>query len=111
MLVVCLSLPSYRPGRDCASSPTRRSSDLDDFGGEVQGHHVLRRRTAVRRPGKVSKGPPRQASARMCARLPDAGAPSRSEEHTSELQSLTNHVCRLLLEKTTKKDTKAHQSN
>src|SRR5262249_40201026 len=27
--------------------------------------------------------------------------PSRSEEHTSELQSLTNLVCRLLLEKTT----------
>src|SRR5258706_4429896 len=26
-------------------------------------------------------------------------APNRSEEHTSELQSLTNLVCRLLLEK------------
>src|SRR5258706_7195739 len=31
----------------------------------------------------------------------------RSEEHTSELQSLTNLVCRLLLEK--KKKTKEHQ--
>src|SRR5437016_9302632 len=29
----------------------------------------------------------------------------RSEEHTSELQSLTNLVCRLLLEKKKKKDT------
>src|SRR5262249_61466760 len=28
-----------------------------------------------------------------------ADAPMRSEEHTSELQSLTNLVCRLLLEK------------
>src|SRR5438093_5264775 len=27
------------------------------------------------------------------------GEPERSEEHTSELQSLTNLVCRLLLEK------------
>src|SRR5437016_10658400 len=27
------------------------------------------------------------------------GGPDRSEEHTSELQSLTNLVCRLLLEK------------
>src|SRR5438046_6003474 len=27
------------------------------------------------------------------------GAPTRSEEHTSELKSLTNLVCRLLLEK------------
>src|SRR5438093_1975704 len=34
-------------------------------------------------------------------------APSRSEEHTSELQSLTNLVCRLLLEKK-KKKTKNH---
>src|SRR5258706_7449616 len=33
--------------------------------------------------------------ARLCDRL-------RSEEHTSELQSLTNLVCRLLLEKKTK---------
>src|SRR5437016_6532484 len=32
--------------------------------------------------------------------------PQRSEEHTSELQSLTNLVCRLLLEK--KKDTQNH---
>src|SRR2546430_10785153 len=29
-----------------------------------------------------------------------AGSPSRSEEHTSELQSQSNLVCRLLLEKT-----------
>src|SRR5438093_7126015 len=33
----------------------------------------------------------------------------RSEEHTSELQSLTNLVCRLLLEK--KKNMKANRSN
>src|SRR5438046_4046116 len=32
----------------------------------------------------------------------------RSEEHTSELQSLTNLVCRLLLEKKKKKKTKKH---
>src|SRR5258706_10358914 len=30
---------------------------------------------------------------------PDNAARARSEEHTSELQSLTNLVCRLLLEK------------
>src|SRR5437016_11486346 len=38
---------------------------------------------------------------RLCASV-TASAYSRSEEHTSELQSLTNLVCRLLLEK--KKD-------
>src|SRR5438093_7020052 len=34
---------------------------------------------------------------------PRSGFLSRSEEHTSELQSLTNLVCRLLLEKKNKK--------
>src|SRR5437016_6969330 len=33
----------------------------------------------------------------------------RSEEHTSELQSLTNLVCRLLLEKKKKKNTQHHR--
>src|SRR5262249_62389576 len=36
------------------------------------------------------------------------GAPARSEEHTSELQSLTNLVCRLLLEK--KKKSHIHRT-
>src|SRR5438093_10206167 len=39
-----------------------------------------------------------------------AGAGFRSEEHTSELQSLTNLVCRLLLEKK-KKTSVASQIN
>src|SRR5437016_7320479 len=40
-------------------------------------------------------------------RGPSGQFPSRSEEHTSELQSLTNLVCRLLLEKKKKKNTKS----
>src|SRR5438093_12958252 len=43
------------------------------------------------RPGCRSRWPTRSPSSRR--------ATSRSEEHTSELQSLTNLVCRLLLEK------------
>src|SRR5437016_10712290 len=35
----------------------------------------------------------------------------RSEEHTSELQSLTNLVCRLLLEKKKKKTKQAQSKN
>src|SRR5438093_7540096 len=35
----------------------------------------------------------------------------RSEEHTSELQSLTNLVCRLLLEKKKKKKRKKRRTN
>src|SRR5262249_56883503 len=40
----------------------------------------------------------RRPKARVARRDPPACA-ARSEEHTSELQSLTNLVCRLLLEK------------
>src|SRR5258706_9735081 len=39
------------------------------------------------------------ARARACPRRLDGRGHARSEEHTSELQSLTNLVCRLLLEK------------
>src|SRR2546427_8160121 len=44
----------------------------------------------------------------LSAALGDAGPPvlvERSEEHTSELQSQSNLVCRLLLEKKKKKET------
>src|SRR5437016_3470802 len=41
-------------------------------------------------------------------RVGDSAEPLRSEEHTSELQSLTNLVCRLLLEKKNKKNTTKH---
>src|SRR5437016_8392161 len=38
-----------------------------------------------------------------------SGLQHRSEEHTSELQSLTNLVCRLLLEKKKKKKINTHK--
>src|SRR6476619_3228631 len=44
----------------------------------------------------------------MTASMSTAG---RSEEHTSELQSLTNLVCRLLLEKKKKKSIAAQTKN
>src|SRR6266567_5411717 len=47
-------------------------------------------------PISVRRGSPRTA---LPAPSPAAPAPFRSEEHTSELQSQSNLVCRLLLEK------------
>src|SRR5438046_4485380 len=46
--------------------------------------------------------PPRS----RCMDRARGGVRTRSEEHTSELQSLTNLVCRLLLEKKKKKKNK-----
>src|ERR1019366_10504709 len=43
--------------------------------------------------------PTRIPRAHHCAAAHALLGPKRSEEHTSELQSLTNIVCRLLLEK------------
>src|SRR5690606_41690073 len=86
--------------RDLHSFPTRRSSDLRELGAVVPraGHRRVlaggprpRARAAAlpRRPRWVGAG----------AALAVGGRFRRSEEHTSELQSRENLVCRLLLEK------------
>src|SRR5688572_32131842 len=58
--------------------------------------HGLRAATSWKRAGSVS-----EPAARESCTTPD-----RSEEHTSELQSQSNLVCRLLLEKKKKKTKK-----
>src|SRR2546426_5963736 len=73
--------------------PTRRSSDL--------GPPLLRQREAsLERTRAVARLSPQDV------RPADHGVRQRSEEHTSELQSPCNLVCRLLLEK--KKTKRAH---
>src|SRR5207249_11758354 len=62
----------------------------------------------LRPPGRPSRcgtaSWPCAANARGCCwRSPMPGRPGRSEEHTSELQSRFDLVCRLLLEKKKKK--------
>src|SRR2546430_8587212 len=54
-----------------------------------------RGRPRSRRRGRVRVLPPRRRRYHAAGR----GPPRRSEEHTSELQSQSNLVCRLLLEK------------
>src|SRR5262249_58930127 len=105
----CL-VSSPAPPRAPPSFPTRRSSDLaprprlpvqpaqqipaaaadvDNVGGPVRGPRGVGQHV----PGEQPAGPGEPA-------VDDRQLPEgRSEEHTSELQSLTNLVCRLLLEK------------
>src|SRR5256885_12384015 len=47
---------------------------------------------------------------RHCQRNSRGGSPRRSEEHTSELQSPCNLVCRLLLEKKKKNNIYSHSA-
>src|SRR4051812_49656804 len=76
--------------RDLHSFPTRRSSDLPEQGG-VHGDDA----------GDPVR--PRESAAwdlfAPISQPVGYRGPSRSEEHTSELQSHVNLVCRLLLEK------------
>ena len=95
-----------------ADGPIIRVHDLPDT---VQTNHSLRPESAIPQPTLSLEEAEREAIIR--AGWAHGGAivdmatvlGIRSEEHTSELQSLTNLVCRLLLEK--KKTTKKQQQN
>src|SRR5205823_9968380 len=97
--------PCSVPRRDLHSFPTRRSSDLDGTFAlmspvmtSTEGRWVattrwmpVARASCARRQIACSTSGP-------CSIIRSASS-SRSEEHTSELQSLAYLVCRLLLEK------------
>src|SRR5438034_350810 len=80
-----MARPSFRHHWDLHSFPTRRSSDLIEQ--LLHGRRIAFARRLRQRVGLI---------ARLRRR---AVAGGRSEEHTSELQSHSDLVCRLLLEK------------
>src|SRR5437773_6023303 len=84
--------------RDLHSFPTRRSSDLPMiFMARPSSFCAIRRSTPTSFSPARREHPNPKSSCTSSA-LKRAG-PSRSEEHTSELQSHHDLVCRLLLEK------------
>src|SRR5690606_19937900 len=91
----CLWTRTRTPG-----GPSCRAS-LD---GRIAAHmptgSIPEKTAAPIRKGRPRYPPPSQAGSQR-AHLPDERIPTcfRSEEHTSELQSRENLVCRLLLEK------------
>src|SRR5699024_12147955 len=97
-------VPTTRP---LHSLPTRRSSDLDprpDGGADLDELHRDLDPQQVHQ-GVVTVTKPPTANLRYAQRTQPATSSSpapaviRSEEHTSELQSRFDLVCRLLLEK------------
>src|SRR5206468_6254169 len=87
------------------SFPTRRSSDLGEVLKRECNQNDVAPITAdrTRRLGDCSRDPrasdPFWESCTRCPRRPGPhGSDPRSEEHTSELQSRSDLVCRLLLE-------------
>src|SRR2546430_9899085 len=64
--------------------------------------HDTTRYGHIQRPGEADNLPPgRDRAVSSAARARSRPGGRRSEEHTSELQSQSNLVCRLLLEKKT----------
>src|SRR2546430_10848142 len=91
-----------RPPRSTLFPYTTLFRSLSGWQGRVSGGHEAA--DAREPPARPHHG----AGARGRAGGSRASAASRSEEHTSELQSQSNLVCRLLLEK--KKKKKMHSS-
>src|SRR5205814_10430008 len=97
--------------KELPAFPTRRSSDL--AGGSRDAHLPGESHQQSWSNGSAHRGKPkctscvcaigfqpRTAKENLCCRCPrQVDGPGRSEEHTSELQSLRHLVCRLLLEK------------
>src|SRR5438034_7477890 len=96
------SFKCFGDHRDLHSFPTRRSSDLRD--AQVEGGGVHARVAQSDRDGRGDE----EEGGRDVEGAGDRTmkATLRSEEHTSELQSHSDLVCRLLLEK--KKRSRPH---
>src|SRR5690606_41196635 len=94
-----------RAPRDLHSFPTRRSSDLVDASGDAD----VAARAGAAVESAYATGEVQSATTTFTlggVDVPQAASvprAERSEEHTSELQSRENLVCRLLLEKKKKK--------
>src|SRR5699024_12284267 len=90
------SLPCSGHHRDLHSFPTRRSSDLCDGRKSLSnGGNSFHQWAKFRAP--------RASDSNSGTSANDHRKQTRSEEHTSELQSRFDLVCRLLLEKKKKK--------
>src|SRR5206468_6824182 len=99
-----LSLSSSADPLDLHSFPTRRSSDLlqdlRDLSRRVNSNRLNGIDAEILTPQQIKALEP-AINISPSARYPILGASlqRRSEEHTSELQSRSDLVCRLLLEK------------
>src|SRR6516165_4897735 len=94
-----------RPITTVLADPSRRFSDSVSASRRL-GLAVCRRfRPRVKARESLASLPPPQTQDVRQSAIATPSHPGQSEEHTSELQSQSNLVCRLLLEKTTYDDT------
>src|SRR5690606_41740554 len=108
LLVPRFSFSCYGDLRDLHSFPTRRSSDLGE--GSAHDHDVRQPKEQPQLAQSVGQIDVGLVADRLALTAPGEAVAVvaqglRSEEHTSELQSRENLVCRLLLEKKKKRST------
>src|SRR5437016_10314710 len=96
-----------RHNLDLHSFPTRRSSDLNNRQTTTSQNSLYNPTYNTNWSGAYTQPLLRGFSTDITRQSLQVTRINRSEEHTSELQSLTNLVCRLLLEKK-KQITKPH---
>src|SRR5207249_6990765 len=102
-----LSLHCDRDHRDLHSFPTRRSSDLGNLEVDLRMQRRLLGSQLEKAAGRIFDAnrfvvvvdPDHASTCRQQREAASRAADYRSEEHTSELQSRFDLVCRLLLEK------------
>src|SRR5262249_58040940 len=85
----CLFCSTTRPTPRLSPLPLHDALPICADGGRAEGDAAARHARLIGRRAGDERG--------------DAAREERSEEHTSELQSLTNLVCRLLLDKKTRR--------
>src|SRR5207249_11951188 len=97
---LCLpSLPHPLPTPDRHSFPTRRSSDLVQKGGQARNDGVpVAFADSIHTSNEATEPTGNSGKGFFTVAYPFAPG-TRSEEHSSELQSRFDLVCRLLLEK------------
>src|SRR5947199_2147330 len=100
-----------RPPPRSTLFPTRRSSDLSaarPVGSHLPGRHA---HLSHHQHSRVRRRAAKAAARHRVGHFSLACRSFRSEEHTSELQSLRHLVCRLLLEKKKKTTTNEHNQH
>src|SRR5690606_41784317 len=89
----------HRAHRHLPSFPTRRSSDLPPFNHTLNNLSACRKELSDSGKSWLNSLSRNSIALSQSIRCSYSGKKKRSEEHTSELQSRENLVCRLLLEK------------
>src|SRR5258705_895719 len=105
--------PRESPRRPCPAPTSSSCPPCAEPRSRAASHqsNILRTRLGASLPVSLEPAASQFAANRIAASTASRGVRARSEEHTSELQSLRHLVCRLLLEKKKRQHATSCHSN